>query len=171
VCGFRRLHILNSVTLLCVVAVIPQASAAPGKEADLYSMALSASISEMQKSWGQIDDSFGNRIRTDYSHIAVRQNPEITEGLPIVFGDHHVEYLDDRALIDRYKAQRKGFSVLEIHPMHNVGTLLDIQVSVSWIKYEKGRLILLFSDWSDVELRYDCEKQAYTVSSVKLGGI
>ena len=87
------------------------------------------------------------------------------------FGDYHAEYLDDQSLIDKYKSGRKEFSVFEIHPMRNVGSGLKIQISVSWVSSRKGRLVLAFSDWSDVEFRYDCEKQAFAISAVKLGGI
>jgi hypothetical protein len=135
-------------------------------------MALIASVNEMQKSWGYIDNSAnGSRIRTDYNHLMVRQNPEITDELPREFGAHHVEYLDDRALIGRYRTLRKEFSVLEIHAIHNEGPRLKINISVSWVEYRDGRLSFGFSDWSEVEFLFDCEEQTYTITEVKLGGI
>jgi hypothetical protein len=169
---FTRLLVLTSIPFFWTTPIFPQSRDTPGKENDLYSMAFVASVTEMERSWGYIDDGDnGSRTRTDYNRLVVRQDSEITDPLPTQFGTHHVEYLDDRALIDRYKTLRKEFATLEIHPMHNDGAELKIQVSVSWIKFEKGRLIFQFSDWSDVKFRFDCEKHAYTISEVKLGGI
>src|SRR5579862_9355892 len=69
---------------------------------DLYARALSASIEEMEKSWGSIDDSCcSSRIRTDYRHLIVEKD-EITESLPKQFGTHEMEYLDSQELKDRY---------------------------------------------------------------------
>ena len=142
------------------------------KADNLYSMALEASISEMEKQWGHIDDSNnGSGIRTDYHHVRVRKNPELTDDLPPRFGDHQVEYLDDQALIESYKTLRKEFSVLDVHPVHNDGSRLRIQISVSWFKYKNGRSFFGLSDWSDVEFQFDCESQTFVLSAVKLGGI
>jgi hypothetical protein len=167
-----RSAVISLMPLLWTAFTFAQASGPSVKQDNLYSMALVASVTEMEKSWGYIDDGdHGRRIRTDYRRMLVRKNPEITDDLPQEFGNYHVEYLDDQALTERYKDMRKEFSVLEIHPVHGDGPRLKIQVSVSWAKSQNRRLILAFSDWSDVEFRYDCEKQAYTISAVKLGGI
>ena len=167
----KRSIVLILILLLCLSSAFPQESTSP-KEDNLYSVALFTSVAEMEKEWGYIDDGDrGNRIRTDYRRALVQKNPEITGHLPSAAGDYHVEFFDERALIESYKSKKKEFSVLEIHPMRNEGKKLKIQVSVSWVKYEKEKLILEFSDWSDVEFRYDCEEQKYVVSAVKLGGI
>ena len=47
---------------------------------------------------------------------------------------------------------------------------MKIAVVVNWISYKKGRLQLGLSDWSNVEFHYDCDKQQFVVSSVKLAG-
>lgn len=166
-----RMLVLGLTPFLLTTSTCPQATTAPGKEDDLYSMALDASIIEMQKSWGYIDNGGGSRVRTNYDQLVAKQWPEITAKLPTQFGTHHVEYLDDGALINKYKTLGKEFSVLEIHPIQNAGPLLRVQVSVAWIKYKSGRLLFQLSDWSDVEFKYDCEKHAYIISNVKLGGI
>jgi hypothetical protein len=42
----------------------------------------------MEKSYGHMDDSEGgSRIRTDYRHMLVEKDPEITDGLPSQQGD------------------------------------------------------------------------------------
>lgn len=148
-----------------------QSDNAHGKENDLYAMALVASISEMQKQWGHIDDGFGNRMRTDYEHMIVVQNPEITDELPTDFGSHRLDYLSNQELVNRYKASGKEFSVLQIHPIHADGASLRIQVSVAWFSYGKKGMLFGYSDWSDVEFKFDCAQQAFTISNVKLGGI
>jgi hypothetical protein len=126
----------------------------------------------MEKSWGHIDDSNGgSTIRRDYRHMLVEKDPEITDRLPSQLGDYRVEYLDKRAQIDRYKKLRKAFPILRIHPMQNEGARLEIEVSVSYFTHEKRRWLFAVSDWSDVEFHYDCEKQKFVVSAVKLGGI
>jgi len=125
----------------------------------------------MEKSWGHIDDSYLGGIRTDYRHVPVEKDPEITNGLPSQQGDYRVEYLDRREQFDRLRKLRKGFAVLRIHPMQSDGSLLKILVSVSYLTYEKHRFMYAVSDWSDVEFRYDCERQKFVVSSVKLGGV
>ncbi len=158
--------------LLCALSASPQTGEAPAKDDNLYSMALLASMTEMEKSWGHIDDSNGGSgIRTDYHHMLVEKDPEITDNLPSEFGDYRVEYLDRQAQIDRYKKLRKQFSILRIHPMKNEGSRLKISVTVSYLEYKNGRLMFALSDWSNVEFRYDCGKQNFVIAEVKLGGI
>jgi hypothetical protein len=158
------------LVLLLAAAAFPQASEQPKQGDNLYADALITSITEMQKQWGYIDDSYQG-IRTDFNHMIAMKNPEITNDLPSQFGDHRVEYMDKRALIEKHRTLRKDFSVLEVHPLRNEGTRLRIQVSLSWIEYKKNRLQVGISAWSDVEFQYDCDNQRYVISSVKLGGI
>ena len=142
------------------------------KKNNLYSAAVLASLDEMEKSWGHLDDSKGlNRIRTDYRHMFVVKDAEITDALPSQFGDRQVEYLDDRAQFDRYKTLRREFPILKIHPMQTDGGRLKINISVYYVEYEKRKLRLALSDWSEVEFHFDCNLQQYVISSVKLGGI
>ena len=77
-----RSLLLGSIPLIWVASALPQASIPSEKEDDLYAIALAASVREMQKSWGEIDDSDKGRIRTDYHHLLVRKNPEITDDRP-----------------------------------------------------------------------------------------
>jgi hypothetical protein len=164
--------LLSVVPLVCALSVFPQADGTSARKDNLYSRALSASIGEMEKSWGHIDDgNHGSRIRTDYGHMMVERDSEITDDLPSEFRDHHVEYLDRQTMISRYESNGKEFSILKIHPLRSDGRRLKIQVSLSWVKYEKRKLVFALSDWSDVEFSYDCEAQNFIISAVKLGGI
>jgi hypothetical protein len=170
--AFKRSFALGLLALLLAVPAFPQEGGAPAKGDNLYSAALFASIVEMEKSCGYIDDSIGgSRVRTDYRHTLVEKDPEITDRLPSQLGDYRVEYLDKRAQIDRYKKLRKAFPILRIHPMQNEGARLELEVSVSYLTHQKRRWLYGVSDWSDVEFQYDCGKQKFVVSAVKLGGI
>jgi hypothetical protein len=157
---------------LCSFAAYPQEGGVPAKEDNLYSVALFASVSEMEKSWGHLDDSDnGNNTRRDYRHMLVEKDAVITNALPTQLGTFHVEFLDDQAQIGRYKQLHKKYSILKIRPIQNDGSRLKIEISVSYFGLRKGKPTYEVSDWSDVEFRYDCEKQRYLISSIKLGGI
>jgi hypothetical protein len=140
------------------------------KEESLYFKALSASIIEMEKSWGHINDSYSG-VRTNYRHMLVEADSLITKGLPEQFGDYRVEYLETHDVVAKCKQLRKPFAMLKIFPMKNEGPILKIGISVYWVSYKKGRLESALSDWSEVELNYNCEKQSYIISNVKLGGV
>lgn len=164
-----RAHLLSVVLLILVSSAIPQASR-PSHNA-LYAMALDAGISEMEKQWGSVDDSFAGRIRTNYKSLKVVANPDITEGLPTSFGPHHVEYLDPKALAEVYKRAGKEFAVLELHPAFSDRSDLKINISVSWYSFKHRRAQFAVSDWSDVIFAFDCAQQRFVVARVELGGI
>jgi hypothetical protein len=150
---------------------VAQTPSSPAKD-DLYSLALQASILQMEKEWGHLGHSgLEDEIPTDYRHMIVQKDPSITDKLPTDFEGHSIEYLDNRQLIDHYRKVNKTFETLKIGPIHNEGAVLTIVVSTQWFSYKKHRLLLAVSDWSDVEFRYDCERGAFVISSVKLGGI
>ena len=157
--------------LLFARGILGQEGGTATNQDDLYSRALLASLDQMHKEWGHIHDTSEDTVRTDYNHMIVKANPEITGHLPTQFGEHHVEYLDAGAQIQRYRKLKKQFPILEIHPIHGEGAQLTINVSLSYVSYKKGHLFYGLSDWSDVEFHFDCDKHRFTVSSVKLGGI
>jgi hypothetical protein len=139
---------------------------------DLYGQALLVSLREAAKQWGHIDDSDnGTCIRTDYHNMMVEDFPEITDTLPHQVEDFHLEYVDRKGEIDRYRTLRKEYCILVIRPMKNEGQRLKIEISFEWIKYTKRKLWHELSDWSMVYFRYDCGKQEFVVDEVKLGGI
>ena len=163
---------LAAVMAFVTVFGLAQSNQSETHEDSLYSIALQKSILKMEKEYGNIDDSvLGERMRTDYRHMVVEKDPLTTEGLPTEFENHFVEYLDNKALIERYDKLGKPYAVLAIHPMQNEGKTLKIGVVVYWVSYKKRRLQLGLSDWSNVEFQYDCDKQQFVISSVKLGGI
>jgi len=163
---------LAAVIVFVTVFAPAQSNQSETHQDNLYTLALKTSILQMEKEYGHIDDTvLGQRTRTDYRHMIVEEGPLITKELPTEFENHFVEYLDKQALVERYKKLGKSYAALEIHPMQNEGKTLKIAVVVYWISYEKNHLRFGLSDWSNVEFHYDCAKQEFIVSSVKLGGI
>ena len=168
---FHRRYLLSAaVVFLSASAAFPQESASPLKEENLYFKALSASIIETEKSWGHQDNS-DLGVPTDYHHMLVERDLTITKDLPEQFGDHRVEYLETQNVVAKCKQLRKPFAILKIFPMKNEGPQLRITINAYWASYEKGYLKFGLSDWSEVELNYNCEKQRFIISKVKLGGI
>ena len=159
------------IALFYAVPAFPQANSPAVKDDSLYSIALFASLKQMDKEWGHIDDSYQGVVRTDYHHVTVEKAPVITDNLPTQLGEYHVEFLDRSEQIDRIKAQHKGFAILSIFPLQNHGSELEITINVYYLQYQKGKFLMGLSDWSTVHFRYDCDGQRFVVTDVKLGGI
>ena len=168
---------MRAVKLAAVIVlftVFPPAQSANSERHNdnLYSLALKASILQMEKEYGKVDDTvLGERTQTDYRHMVIEKDPFITEGLPTEFENHFLEYLDHQALVDRYTKLGKPYAALVIRPMRNEGKTLKVAVEVYWVSVKKHSLELGLSDWSNVEFQYDCDKQQFVVSALKLGGI
>ena len=135
------------------------------KENSLYAKALFASISEMQKQYGNQKEA------PDYRHTLVESDAQITNGLPAASADYRVEYLDTKEQVVRYQKLKREFPILKIFPIENEGGKLRVGINVYHFSYKGGRLLYALSYWSSVEFRFDCGKQEFVVSSVKLGGI
>jgi hypothetical protein len=145
--------------------------ASPGQEGgsqskpdNLYSVALFASIAEMDKSWSRFS-------RNDYHNMVVEKDPGITPELPSQVGEYRVEYLDVRGLIDRCKKARKEVPLLKIWPIQVSGAELKITINLDYLTYRKRRVFYAVSDWSEVTFRFDSQRQEFVLSGVKLGGI
>lgn len=157
---------------LCAAVTFPEQSSELRKDDNLYFKALSASVVEMEKEWGRFaDDNGGTGIRTDYHHMVVEKDLGISDELPEQVDDYHFEYLDDSQQIARFKRLKKKFPVLKVGAASTDGPELKVVVSVYWVSVKNRRMIEEFSDWSEVRFRLDSDKQAFVVSSVKLGGI
>jgi hypothetical protein len=164
--------LLAACVTFVTVSISAQSNQSRPNDNNLYSLALKTSILQMEKEYGQSDDSvMGERMRTDYHHMIVQEDLLITKGLPTEFDNHVIEYLDSDGLRERYRKLGKSYSVLVIRPMQNEGKALKVAAVVYWVSNEKDRFQLGLSDWSDVEFHYDCDKQQFVVGSVKLGGI
>jgi hypothetical protein len=161
-----------AAVMVFVTVLVSAQSRQETPQDNLYFLALKSSILQMETEYGHIDDTdLGERMRTDYRHMIVEEDPLITKALPAEFENHFVEYLDTQGLVGRYGKVGKPFAILVIRPMQNEGRTLKIAVVLYWVTYNKHHLKLELSDWSNVELQYSCEKQQFVVSSLKLGGI
>jgi hypothetical protein len=108
-----RSVVLGILPLLFFLPLYSQEQGAAAKEENLYSKAVFASISEMEKSYGHMDDTDeGTQIRTDYHHMLIERDLGITDDLPEQFGEYRVEYLDTQSQIARCKELRKPFAIL-----------------------------------------------------------
>jgi hypothetical protein len=165
----KRVLVLVIIIFVAAPAALPQTAPLAAND-NLYSLALRASILQMEKEWGHLGHG-EEGIPTDYRRMVVQKDPIITDGLPTAFEEHSIEYLDDQQLVDRYHKLNNSFETLKIGPIRNEGTILKVVVSTYWLSYKKHRLEFGYSDWSEVEFSYDCQKQAFVVTSVKLGGI
>lgn len=159
------------IGFLVATAILADGGDSASDKHELYSKALIASVLQMEKDWGHTNNGDHDTVRTDYHHVIVKADPSITDGLPTEFEGHHAEYLDTAAQIDRFRKLGKSFAILEIHPAQASGSQLQVTISVSYVNYKHRRLMYGVSDWSDVAFRFDCDKQAFVVDSVKLGGI
>jgi hypothetical protein len=159
-----------TVVQLTPAAVQSQADIGSGGVDNLYERALVAGLQEITAQWGKLDDSDSERIRTDWHHVIVKKD-EITTGMAAHIEDYHPEYLDDQALIERYRKLGKQFTVILMHPMRNSDQSISVGFSVAWFHYEKRKLIFQYSVWSGVQFSFDCSKHEFVVDKVKLGGI
>lgn len=161
-----RIGAVLAALFVSVDSAAPQQTEQPST--NLYSMALFASLAEMQKQWGHFKD---NTQQADFHNMAVEADADITTGLPGDQNDFHVAYLDTKGQIDRYKKLRKPFALMKIHPIKVEGSKLTIMISVSYFEYRHRRAMYGFSDWSEVAFEFDCSKNNYAIASIKLGGI
>jgi hypothetical protein len=135
------------------------------KENTLYAKALFASVAEMQKQYGEQKEA------PDYHHMFVEADPSITDGLPSESAGYRIEYLDDKGQTARYQKLKREYPILKIFPIEDEGATLKVGITVYYFSYKNRRLMYALSDWSNVEFRFDCDKQEFVISSVKLGGI
>jgi hypothetical protein len=160
--------------VLALIVAAPLRSSRPvedhNNDKSLYSVALFASLEQMDKEWSHINDAYSGRIRTDYHHMIVHTDATTYE-IPASWHGYNVEYLDDAELRARRKTLGKDFASLRVFPLRNQGEVLTIQVTVYWVGLKKKMLMFGLSDWSNVTFRYDCEKKEFVVSGVQLGGI
>lgn len=165
----RRLGL--AVVLSLALSRMGQAQSHSVKEDSLYAKALFASVIEMDKEWGKYSRADQSTVVTDYHHIFVETDPPVTDGLPPESAGYRVEYLDVRGLIARYQKLKKEFAILKIFPIKNEAGRLSVGINVYYFSYKKRHLMYGLSDWSSVEFRFDCDRQEFVISAVKLGGI
>lgn len=159
-------------TVYCTIVLISRFSLAQNsgsapKQDNLYAAALYASVAQMEKEWARTEHTPEDAIHPDYHHMIVKQS-EMTEKLPVKAGDYEVEVLSPRELVERYRNSRKSFPILVLHPMENEGAALTVNIKLFRFSHKRTASSYVFAGSSDVEFRYDCEKNEWVVAKVQL---
>jgi hypothetical protein len=113
----------------------------------------------------------GHRTPLDFRAIVVQKDSSITDGLDSQFDDHRVTYMDNRALITRWKTLHKEFPIFVLRPIDQTGGVTNISVHLCWVSYGKGKLLIATDSWASVHFRYDAAARKYVVANVELGGV
>jgi len=108
----KRVLVLVIIIFVAAPAALPQTAPLAAND-NLYSLALRASILQMEKEWGHLGHG-EEGIPTDYRRMVVQKDPIITDGIPTAFEEHSIEYLDDQQLVDRYHKLNNSFETLKI---------------------------------------------------------
>jgi hypothetical protein len=138
----------------------------------MYAAALRSGLNEMSRAWGRLDlTDRGNRMPINFHDIVVQKDSSITNGLDAQLDGHRITYMDDRALINRWKHLRKEFPILVMRPIDRTGGDTEISVHLCWVSYGKGKLLIALDSWANVHFRYDSATRKYIVANVELGGV
>jgi hypothetical protein len=159
--------ILTMIALgLLSPSALSQTKSLPSIENNLYVKSLFACLDASAKAYSNQTNS-----RHDYFNVIVEQDNLITREFPNQLGAYRIEYLDNQALVDRYKAKKASFPIIVIRPMKNEGAKLVISFADYFFSYGKKSRIYELEGGCAVELRYDCTKQEYLIEKVSLSGI
>ncbi len=138
----------------------PASAEISATKANLYSLALSAYLDERARVPAMMGSSEDPKV------LIVERNT-VTRGFPEQFGQSRVSYLDSQGLAQKYRADKKAFPMLEVGPITNSGNDLVIPIARWVISYRGKTQQRGYYHAYAVILRFDCEKQAYSVQSVK----
>ncbi|HET9318697.1 MAG TPA: hypothetical protein VFO27_02940, partial [Bryobacteraceae bacterium] len=76
--------------------------------------------------------------------------------LPTNIGPTTIEYLDAKAVIERYRRLGRKFDVLEILPIRNVREVLIVNCAEYRVSMRRRKLVLGVAGGYMVHWRYDC---------------
>jgi hypothetical protein len=158
--------ILTIVLIGLLASPVLAQKPAPSVENNLYVKSLFACLDEKAKAYSSQTNS-----RHDYYNVIVQQDDIITKNFPNQLGAYRIEYLDDQALVNRYKAKKAEFPIIVIRPIENDGTKLVIRFTDYFFSYGKKSLNYGLEGGCNVILSYDCSKQEYVIEQVDLWGI
>jgi hypothetical protein len=154
------------------IAVLSYSTRAQTADRSLYNEALRAGLEAMDREWGKLNlTERGTRMPIDFHNPIVRKDAAITAGLSSQFGQYHISYLDDAALVTRWKTFRKRFAILVIRPLDCPDGRLKVTVHLSWVNYRRGQLQFEIDSWANVYLRRDTTNGKYLVDNVELEGV
>jgi hypothetical protein len=159
-------------TLVSAIVVLTSSTGAQSTDQSLYNEALRAGLEAMDREWGELNlTERGTRMPIDFHNPLVRKDAAITKGLSSQFGQYHISYLDDTALVNRWKTYRKRFAILAIRPLECPDGRLKVTVHLSWVNYRRGQLRFEIDSWANVYLRRDSTNGKYVVDNVELEGV
>jgi hypothetical protein len=164
----------RNITALVVATLVLSTPFVRAQSSDqaLYNEALRAGLEAMDREWGKLNlTERGTRVPIDFHNPIVRKDTSITQGLNSQFGQYRITYLDDAALLSRWKTLRKPFAILAIRPLDCPDGRLKVTVHLSWINYRRGQLQFEIDSWANVYLRRDTINGKYVVDNVELGGV
>ncbi|MGC9971058.1 MAG: hypothetical protein ABSE56_10740 [Bryobacteraceae bacterium] len=149
------------LTMIVSSAVGLPAQTAPDAATDLYYLSMGACLQARAEHLRTPGTS------TDYSTVIVRDDMEITHGLPASVGVFRIEYLDYAALKQRYTRSKAEFPAIAIAPMKNRGNLLIVRCWDYRVSVRGRKLVLGVAGGWDVQWRYDCTSGKYAVVNVE----
>ena len=163
-----------NVATLAIVILVVTALSVRGRSPDpsLYNEALRAGVEAMDREWGKLNlAERGTRVPIDFHNPIVRKHASIPQGVSSQFGEYRMTYLDDAALVVRWKKLRKPFAILAIRPLDGADRRLKITIDLLWVNYRRGQLQFSIDSWANVYFRHDSSTGKYVVDDVELAGV
>jgi hypothetical protein len=98
---------------------------------------------------------------------AVLSEMDSFEIFPRKIGSATIEYLDTKAIAERYKRIGSEFAVLEIGPLRNTSEVLMVNCAEYRVSIRKRRLVLGVAGGYMVHWRFDCSTGEYVKVKVE----
>lgn len=86
---------------------------------------------------------------------------------PTKIGSAVIEYLDTKAIINRFRRIGRRFGVLEVKPIRNVREVLIVNCAEYSVNIRRGKLVLGVAGGSMVHWRFDCSTGEYARGKVE----
>ncbi len=99
------------------------------------------------------------------------ENSNITDSLPVRYGDFQIEYLNSIKLANKYKHNKKEIYLLVIKPIKNDGNKLIIGISGFYYRYKNKVSSYSVEGGGNVKFVYDCNSNSFVIEKVDLFGI
>jgi hypothetical protein len=86
---------------------------------------------------------------------------------PTKIGSTTIEYLDTKAIMERYRRVGRKFAVLEVEPLRNVREVLIVNCAEYSVNIRRGKLVLGVGGGYMVHWRFDCSTGEYAKVKVE----
>jgi hypothetical protein len=91
----------------------------------------------------------------------VLQGMDSAKIFPTKIGSATIEYLDTKAIMDRFRRIGRKFAVLEVEPLRNVREVLIVNCAEYSVNIRRGKLVLGVAGGYMVHWRFDCSTREY----------